>query len=122
MSRVKKGPLAPAEAAEAACEAFWETHREVAPDIEVDVGAHGNTLELHSIYLDPAYRGQGQGSRTLDLLVRLADEYGVRVELEVGGDDDEDGIDLMEFYGSRGFVWQEGGYMLREPQENYDHG
>lgn len=89
-----------------------------APDsLQVDLMGRKGALSLERIDVDEDQRGQGFGARAIRLLTKLADKYGVPMELEVGSDEAE--IGLVDWYGRHGFEWDDG-YMRREPEERND--
>jgi hypothetical protein len=91
-------------------------------DVDLGASSDGETVVLHNIAVYD--RGKGIGNKVLGFLTGLADEHRVRIELEVGPQEDIegegdvlDGGRLVRWYTSHGFDWHEdGGYMIRHPQ------
>lgn len=75
-------------------------------------GSPSHHLTLDHISVSQHQRGQGLGAQAISVLLELADEHGVIVDLEVGYD--EQGIGLVEWYSRLGFEWQDG-FMQRMP-------
>lgn len=61
-------------------------------------------------------RGHGLGSKMLDLLCREADEEGAALSLEVQSSGPLDDEALRAWYGRRGFVRTQYGYLVRPPR------
>jgi GNAT superfamily N-acetyltransferase len=81
--------------------------------LSVDLMNANGVLSLESISIDPEERGRNFGSRAINLLVRIADKYGIPIELQVGADEAQ--IDLVRFYEKRGFEFVGGAFMRRNP-------
>lgn len=62
-------------------------------------------LTLNHIYVDPDLRGNRLGSLALELLTKMADDYGVILNLEIGRD--EAGIGLLKWYERHGFEYDD---------------
>lgn len=69
-------------------------------------------LTLDSISVEPEQRGKGLGAQTMAILIELADQHDVVLDLEVGFDDAE--IGLVQWYQRLGFEWKDG-FMERSP-------
>jgi GNAT superfamily N-acetyltransferase len=88
------------------------------PSLNFDVSFNDakKKIELHTLYVSSEARWQGIASRFLSVLTDLADEHGYKIELEVGGGQEDNTIeDLPLFYSKRGFVWSDG-FMERLPK------
>lgn len=78
-------------------------------------GVFQHRLTLDCIEVNKPLRGQGMGRDMMAIITSLADKHGVILDLEVGGDPDDPGIDLVQWYSSMGFRWEDG-FMARQPQ------
>jgi hypothetical protein len=92
----------------------------ITPDgVRVTISAFGDTLRLRSIQTGDSNRGSGAASKTLDKIVRLADESQVPITLtaipygDLGLTKDQ----LILWYSKRGFELQaDGETMVRQPK------
>jgi hypothetical protein len=111
ISLIESENLNPAETVE---EEFLAQLSLVAPHTKVSLNSQKpDVLEL--VHIDVENRGQGEGSRALELLCTLADKYNVTLELYVATDP-EDGFtvsDLVNWYESYGFEIQTNLHMVR---------
>jgi len=82
--------------------------------IDITENRQEGGVTLDNIDVDANMRGQGIGSKALSVLIKLADDYNVRIDLDMGGDSE---IDLPSWYSKHGFNW-DGSKMVRYPKQN----
>jgi hypothetical protein len=95
--------------------AFFEDPAGCADGLSVDLFSGGRDRSITLEHISTTHRGAGDGGRAIRALSRLADQYGVTLDLEVGYDEAD--IDLVAWYGRHGFVWKDG-FMERSPQSS----
>lgn len=71
------------------------------------------TVSIESLEVQQDKRGSGLGGRFMKNITSLADELGVTIELEIGGEDNE--FDLVQWYSKYGFK-HVNGFWRREPK------
>lgn len=72
--------------------------------------ADNNEITICAIIVDPAHQGHGKASEILDTIINQADVLGIELYLEPVAMTGYAGLSrdqLVNFYHSRGFVWDE---------------
>lgn len=86
---------------------------------KVSVKSEKGVLNLKSISVQPNERGQGKAKKALQEVVKIADEKGIEIKLDVIPLDENTSKEKLEkFYSDNGFVKTEGDTMIRKPKED----
>jgi GNAT superfamily N-acetyltransferase len=96
------------------------------PDVDAWVNISGDTIKLDELQMPKAIRGQGIGSRFMDILTAYADKNGMTIALTAAGDFGGSRAGQERFYRRFGFVPNKGRSkdyaisenMIRRPDKN----